>query len=350
MIITYKVKHGRDFSEELRKAIQVAKFAITNKDNLSSKNVRAIGLKSTIASQILWKYGRNRRCKKVSSVNLIVPAQGVKLKGNVLKISSLKLELLFAKSCIKVNQVELDKEYAFISVTVAEKPEIKTKVTIGIDRNATGHIVVASCPETGKVWKLGKSARHIHNKYKNIRKDLQSKGKFKKLKSIQHRETQKIRDLNHKVSRKLVDLASGLKGRLVLENLEGIRKAKSNRAFRYTLNSWSFYQLQTFLEYKAKLAGIPISFIDPYHTSKCCSRCGLVGVRIDKKFTCPACGNVEHADTNASFNIALVHKGVFRFAKERDLAKGSLTPRKKLRRKTTVSLKPTVGMPEDFKS
>lgn len=61
---------------------------------------------------------------------------------------------------------------------------------------------------------------------------------------------------------------------------------------------------------------------------------------IGKKFTCPACGNVEHADINASFNIALVHKGVFRFTKERDLVKGSLTPRKKQRSETTTTLEP----------
>lgn len=340
MILTYKVKHGHDFSEELKKAIQVAKFGIANKDKLSSKFVKAIGLKATIASQILRKYGRNKKCQKVSSVNLIIPGQGVRRIGNILKISCLKLDILFLKSCRKVNQVELDKKYAYVSVTVDEKPKIETKVTIGVDRNATGHIVVAACPETGKVWKLGKSAGHIHEKYKQIRKILQSKGKFNKLVAIKGMESRKIRDLNHKVSRKLVDLASGLKGRLVLENLEGIRKAKSNRAFRSTLHSWSFYQLQTFLEYKAKLAGIPISYIDPYHTSKCCSRCGLVGIRKGKQFTCPSCGNVEHADTNAGFNIALKSLGVFDFKRKESFEKGVLAPRQKATPISMVTLEP----------
>lgn len=326
--------------EHLKKARKVAEFAIQNRDKLSSKYYKHIGLPATIASQIAWKYGRNKRCKKITSVNLIIPGQGIKRIGGELKISCLKLTLLLQKPFEKVNQIELDKEYAFVTVTVPEKPEITPEVTIGIDRNATGHLIVAGCPETGKVWKLGKSAQHIHKKYKAIRKTLQRKGKFRKLKTIKDAESRKVRDLNHKISRKLVDLASELKGRLVLENLEGIKKAKSNKAFRYILHSWSFYQLQTFLEYKAKLAGIPISYIDPYHTSKCCSRCGLVGIRKGKQFTCPHCGTLEHADTNASFNIALVQKGVFRFAEERDSVKGSLAPRKGQRNKRVATLEP----------
>lgn len=31
MILTYKLKHNRDFSDELRKAKQVAKFGIKNR-------------------------------------------------------------------------------------------------------------------------------------------------------------------------------------------------------------------------------------------------------------------------------------------------------------------------------
>ena len=331
MILTYKVKHGRDFSVELNKAKKVAEFGIVNRDKLSSKDVKHLGLKSTIASQILWKYGRNKKCKKISNVNLIVPGQGIKRIGDELAISCLKLRLKLQKSFEKVNQIELDDEFAYISVTVKDKPEFKEKVTIGVDRNTTGHIAVASVLETGKVFKLGKKALHTRNKYKHIRKSMQSKGKFKKLVAIKKRESDITRDLNHKISRTLVDMASKLKGRIVLEDIEGIRaRAKSSRAFRFALNSWSFHQLQTFLEYKAKLVGVPISYVDPYHTSKCCSRCGLVGNRIRKEFKCPSCGHVDHADSNASFNIAKVFKGMVNFRDKELAEKGTLISRKKL--------------------
>jgi hypothetical protein len=46
MILTYKVRHHQDFSTQLRQAKQVAKFAIANRDKLSSKHVAHFGLTS----------------------------------------------------------------------------------------------------------------------------------------------------------------------------------------------------------------------------------------------------------------------------------------------------------------
>jgi putative transposase len=193
---------------------------------------------------------------------------------------------------------------------------------IGVDRNATGHVAVAANPASGKVWKLCKSAKHVHEKYRCSRRRLQRAGKYKKAKSIRNRESRIVRDINHKISRKLVDLAEQSNSDIKLEKLAGIRKSrKHGRRFKGTLHSWSFYQLQNFLEYKARLRGIPIAYVEPRNTSKECSRCGNIGTRQGKKFTCQ-CGHVDHADANAGFNISM-RPSIGRFNTDRDVLKGN---------------------------
>lgn len=54
MILTYKIKHNKDFTVQLRQAKQVAQFAVANRDKLSSKNV----------SHILCTVGRIINCKR----------------------------------------------------------------------------------------------------------------------------------------------------------------------------------------------------------------------------------------------------------------------------------------------
>ena len=326
MILTYKIKHGKDFSDELRKAKKIAKFAIQT-HSLSSKDVKHFGLKSMISNQILRKYSRSNTARSVKSVKLAIPNQGIKVDQDAKTISApclkLSLKYEFPDNFEKINQIEVGEEYAYVSVSIPEPELIKAGKWIGVDRNTVGHIAVVSDPETGKVIKLGKSALHIHQKYKSLRKGLQKKGKYGKVKQIKDRESRIVKDINHKVSRKIVDTAKESGKGIKLEDLTGIRNGKHNtKSFRYAKNSWSFYQLQNQIEYKAKLLGVEVAYVDPAYTSKSCSRCGLIGDRNGKSFKCPACGHVDHADSNAGFNIAM-RPCIDRSVKERDLAEGT---------------------------
>ena len=125
---------------------------------------------------------------------------------------------------------------------------------IGIDCNTTGHAAVVAIPHTGKIHKLGKSAIHTHSKYKAVRKKLQRQGKFSLLKKIKNKESRIVKNINHHVSKKIVEIAASEKSGIRFENLKGIRKNKKQHSknFRYSLNSWSYYQIQQLTEYKAR--------------------------------------------------------------------------------------------------
>lgn len=335
LLLTYKVKHNHDFSTELEQAKQVAEYAINRRvspSQASTAAIRHIGLKSAIANQILRKYGRDKKTKSLKNIKLVIPAQAIRTDRDKRKITIIPLKFsfqyLFPNHFETVNQIEIDDTYCYVSCKVYEQTEMIPQSFIGVDRNTTGHVLVLGHPETGKVWKLGKQAHYIHKKYSHLRKNLQKKGKFKYLQKIKDKESRIVRDINHKVTRKASEIAKSLNAGMVLEDLAGIRQtSKSNRSFRYSLNSWSFYQQELFLLYKNRLLGVPTYYIEPAYTSQKCSRCGQIGIRYRKEFWCPHCGHFDHADANASFNVALAQYDVVNRTQTEMCTMGALIPR-----------------------
>ncbi|MFB3131144.1 MAG: RNA-guided endonuclease InsQ/TnpB family protein [Rhodothermales bacterium] len=109
------------------------------------------------------------------------------------------------------------------------------------------------------------------------------------------------------ISKWLVEKAKDTGCAIALEELSGIRKRttvrKSQRARHH---SWSFFQLRSFIEYKAKRAGVPVVLVDPRNTSRTCSACGHCEKKNRKsqsEFVCRACGHSMNADWNAALNI-----------------------------------------------
>jgi putative transposase len=89
--------------------------------------------------------------------------------------------------------------------------------------------------------------------------------------------------------------------------LEGIkeRTKKQGKRVRRIIGGWSFYELQTMTEYKAKLVGVSVVYVDASYTSKTCNECGQIGSRKKHIFRCKFCGNIADAEINAARNIAL---------------------------------------------
>ena len=123
-----------------------------------------------------------------------------------------------------------------------------------------------------------------------------------------------MRDQDHKVSRAIIDeaIANGV-GIIKLETLSGIRsktrkslknKSRSkSRKYNRSLSSWSFYRLASYIEYKARLAGIEVQYIDPAYTSQICPHCGCIHKAEGRNYICPHCGYRGHRDRVGAVNI-----------------------------------------------
>ena len=121
MVLTYKIKYNQNYTQEHIKTKEIAEYAVKTKSR-SSADVKHIGLKSAIANQILKKYDSNKVIKRVRRVNLIVASHGIKVTKATQAIITPYLELTlsyyFKTKFSKVNQIELDKQYAYVSVLI----------------------------------------------------------------------------------------------------------------------------------------------------------------------------------------------------------------------------------------
>ncbi|GHO47647.1 RNA-guided endonuclease InsQ/TnpB family protein [Ktedonospora formicarum] len=116
---------------------------------------------------------------------------------------------------------------------------------------------------------------------------------------------------DHVLCKRIVEHAAAGSA-IVLENLTHIRARallRKGEGQRH-LHSWSFAQFHSFLIYKAQEKGISVVKVDSRHTSQTCSRCGdqaRQNRRSQSLRLCRLCGLSEHADLNASRNIAEKH-------------------------------------------
>ena len=127
------------------------------------------------------------------------------------------------------------------------------------------------------------------------------------LKRTARREARFRRDTNHCISKKLVAVAQGNDYGIALEDLKDIRsRTRFRKPQRAKMAGWAFAQLRFFVEYKAKLSGVPVVLVDPRHTSRECCSCGHIAKanrQTQACFSCKKCGYTTNADVNAAVNI-----------------------------------------------
>ena len=133
------------------------------------------------------------------------------------------------------------------------------------------------------------------------------------LQRLSGRERRHQKRINHEISKKLVAYAQEHGLAIVMECLKGIlTRVRWRKRQHRRLHSWAFFQLQQFVAYKAKRAGVRVEYVNPRYTSRTCSNCLHVGVRRQDHFSCQDCGHAADADQNAALNIARFGLAVIR--------------------------------------
>ena len=118
------------------------------------------------------------------------------------------------------------------------------------------------------------------------------------------RERNRVRQRLHCVSKKLVDIASIGRMAIVLEELHIQGSGVGSRHGSRRLSSWPRREIHRQIEYKARLAGVPIVKVNPAWTSKTCPVCGARRRdRVGKVFVCLMCDWEMDRQINAGLNI-----------------------------------------------
>ncbi|MDE1829367.1 MAG: transposase [Thaumarchaeota archaeon] len=214
-----------------------------------------------------------------------------------------------------------------LSISVRKQVQgITPESVIGIDRNLRN--VTISTPtesvmyKTNKLLSIKENSMRVRAAFR--RNDVRVKNKF--FTQRRNRQSRRTQQFLHKISKDIVQRAVMTKSMIVLEDLTGIRKLykKGNgqgNKYRRRLNSWSFYELQRQIQYKASWEGIPVEFVDPKRTSQLCPICGgkCQEDRFNRrKLWCSNCKKSMDRDVVASMNISC--KGWSRFCHPRGLS------------------------------
>ena len=272
-------------------------------------------------------------------------------------LSTLRIVIKGDKFLAQVGYTVEEPEVAELDALLADPNTLVMGVDLGIKCPAVSYSMDGKIRFFGN----GRENRYKRRKCYARRKKLQKAKKLRAIKRISDKEARFMMDRDHQVSRAIVNEAIRQGAKVIsLEDLDGIRegctkstptrKSRKNvdkpkvdsvaknagesvqlelfsesetmtkkqrrkkrklskkqiavrRKNNRSLNSWSFYRLAKFIEYKAALVGIIVIRVDPYKTSQRCPHCGSEHKAKDRRYECE-CGFHAHRDVVGAINIA----------------------------------------------
>ena len=192
--------------------------------------------------------------------------------------------------------------------SISTKLPFDAYTSIGVDLGLR-HLAVLSEPFSHtRQFFSGKKVGYIRRHFHSLRRSLGTKKAQRAIERIGKKESNWMKDYNRKLAKEIVDFALQFdKPMIKLEQLDTIRTTcKSLKRVDRTIHNWAFYELKTCIKECAKKFNVPVVDINPYQTSQTCFNCGHAEKcnRNKEKFACKSCGYTDHADLNASNNIA----------------------------------------------
>lgn len=202
--------------------------------------------------------------------------------------------------------------FMYIAVTkTIDDITVKPKNVVGIDRGLR-QIMTTYDQKGNTFFYSGKQISHKRRNYARLRKELQSKNTKsakRRLKQIGERESRWMNDVNHCLSKTLVE-QYGKHTLFVLEDLTNVtfdtvnNRKKENR---YEHHSWSFYDLEQKLVYKALSNNSQVITVSAHYTSQRCPKCGFIDKdnrnKTKHEFCCKQCSYTSNDDRTAAMNI-----------------------------------------------
>lgn len=196
--------------------------------------------------------------------------------------------------------------YLFATCEIETPAPVDVEEFLGVDLG----IKNIAADSTGETY-AGNHVNSLRKRHAKLRKKLQSKGTQAARRLLikrRRKESRMAKQVNHTIAKRIVEKAQRHSLGIALEDLTGIRdRVTVRKSQRRQHSSWAFADLRNKIEYKAKLAGIPVVVVDPRNTSRTCPVCGCV----DKKnrpnqstFLCVGCGYFAPADSNAAIIIS----------------------------------------------
>jgi putative transposase len=250
----------------------------------------------------------------------LVTCYGIKIKDGILHMPFKSRQPIQIPLNQHTQQVLSEPDLAVRSVTLTadrlviayakEVAEIQPKGLIGIDRNLDNLTLAKSSGRVErfnltKVTAIKSNYRAIKSRF--TRNDVRVRRRIFGKYGVKQRS--KVQHILHNVSNHIVEDAKARQLGIVMENLKGIRKLyrKGNwqgHSYRARMNSWSFYELQRQIDYKAHWEGLAVIYVDARGTSARCSMCGTKTVPNEHRLLyCPNCRISFDRDVCAAKNV-----------------------------------------------